>query len=347
MKTVAILTDTHYGCRKNSKEFHDFFNLFYENIFFPILKEHNITTVFHLGDVFDNRKSIDYQSLEWSKQNIFNKLKDYTVHMLVGNHDAYFKNSNKLNSVSLLLDSYSNIIPYDEVTDIQCFDNLITLIPWINLENKANVMQHLSNTKSKTIMGHLEINGFEAHPGHVFEGGLDQEVFSKFKTVFSGHFHHKSRFNNIQYLGNPYEITWSDYGETRGFHLYDVETNKLTFYKNPFSMFKKFYYNDTTNNYNKIDLSEYKNSYIKVIVEEKTDYYTFDKVIQKFYDVGVYDLKIIENTDLQLDKNSDIFEECDDTLTVLQKYIEQMKTDYDKFSLKSIVKSIYTESLEI
>ena len=47
---VAIITDTHYGARKNSKLFHDYFEKFYNEIFFPKLEEEGITTVIHMGD---------------------------------------------------------------------------------------------------------------------------------------------------------------------------------------------------------------------------------------------------------------------------------------------------------
>jgi hypothetical protein len=347
MSLVAIITDTHYGARKNSKEFHDYFNLFYTNVFFPTLEKYNISTVFHLGDAFDNRKVIDFKSLEWSKVNIFDKLKNLKVHMLTGNHDCYFKNTNRLNAHKLLLHSYDNITVYDEICDIDVLGNTITMVPWINSENQFKVMNHLENTKSEVLMGHLEINGFEAHPGHMFEGGLDRDIFSKFKRVFSGHFHHKSRSDNIYYLGNPYEMTWSDYNEERGFHLYDLDARKLKFIRNPYRMFNKFYYDDTKHDYTKVDLSEYADSYVKVIVDEKTDLYTFDKVIEKFYTIGVHDLKIIEDTQILLNKNDDEMLEHEDTLTTLQRYIEDMKNNHDKSQLKSIIKSIYLEASEI
>ena len=91
---VAIITDTHYGARKGSKFLHDYFELFYKNIFFPALKEYGVNTVIHMGDAFDSRKSIDYQSLEWAKRVVFDPLMEYNVHMIIGNHDVYYKNTN-------------------------------------------------------------------------------------------------------------------------------------------------------------------------------------------------------------------------------------------------------------
>ena len=76
---LAIITDTHYGARKGSKHLHDYFELFYKNIFFPSLEAEGIDTIIHMGDVFDSRKSIDYYSLEWAKRVVFEPMKKYKV----------------------------------------------------------------------------------------------------------------------------------------------------------------------------------------------------------------------------------------------------------------------------
>ena len=345
----AIITDQHLDGRKGSQAFWDFFLKFYNEVFFPTLEKNNIKILFDLGDTFDNRKAIDFLAWDRIKNNYYDRLADMgiQVHMIVGNHTAYYKNTNRVNTPNLLLNSYDNITIYDEVCDIDVLGNTITMVPWINSENQFKVMNHLENTKSEILMGHLEINGFEAHPGHMFEGGLDRDIFSKFTRVYSGHFHHKSRSDNIYYLGNPYEMTWSDYNEERGFHLYDLDSRKLEFIHNPFRMFKKFYYDDVKNDYTKIDLTEYADSYVKVIVDTKNDLYTFDKVIEKFYTIGVHDLKIIEDTQVFSDNEDQEVAEHEDTLTTLQRYIEDMKNNYDKSQLKSIIKSIYLEASEI
>ena len=89
---VAILTDTHFGVRKGNQVFHDYFEKFYSEIFFPYLDKHGIDTVIHLGDVFDVRKGIDYWSLDWAKRVVFTPLQDrgITTHIIVGNHDIFY-----------------------------------------------------------------------------------------------------------------------------------------------------------------------------------------------------------------------------------------------------------------
>ena len=108
---VAIITDQHFGCRKNSKLFHDYFLKFYEDVFFPVLYSEGIDTVIDMGDTFDSRKAIDFSALTWAKDNYFDRLRDMgiTVHTIVGNHTAYYKNNNDINAVDLLLREYDNI----------------------------------------------------------------------------------------------------------------------------------------------------------------------------------------------------------------------------------------------
>jgi hypothetical protein len=39
---IAIITDTHWSARKASKNLHNHFQLFYDNVFFPALEEHGV-----------------------------------------------------------------------------------------------------------------------------------------------------------------------------------------------------------------------------------------------------------------------------------------------------------------
>ena len=118
---VAIITDQHFGARKNSKLFHDYFLKFYNNVFFPTLEKEGITTVIDMGDTFDSRKGIDFSALTWAKDNYFDRLRDMgiTVHTIVGNHTAYYKNTNDINAVDLLLREYDNVKIYSETTSIE------------------------------------------------------------------------------------------------------------------------------------------------------------------------------------------------------------------------------------
>ena len=143
---IAIITDQHFGCRKNSKLFHDYFLKFYNDIFFPYLEEHGITTVVDMGDTFDSRKGIDFSSLAWAKDNYYDRLKSMGIHVhtIVGNHTAYYKNTNEVNAVDLLLREYDNVTVYSEATEVSIDEWLnVLFIPWINKENEGTYFQIL------------------------------------------------------------------------------------------------------------------------------------------------------------------------------------------------------------
>ena len=341
---VAIITDTHYGCRKGSKLFQDYFEQFYKNIFFPTLEKEEITTVLHLGDAFDSRKSIDYQSLEWTKRVVLDPLLKYDVHMLVGNHDAYYKNTNSVNSPSLLLQNYSNIKTYSDPEVIKIGNLNVLLIPWICADNEEKTLRLIKNSGCKVAMGHLELNGFQAYRGHTMDDGMDSIVFDNFTKVFSGHYHTRSNNGTVFYLGNPYEIFWNDVNDTRGFHIFDTETLEHTPVNNPYKMYYVIYYDD--DNYQTFDTREYENKIVKVIVRKKSNIKKFEKFIDKLYTSNVYELKIVEN--LQIEENED-FEayESEDTLSILNRYVEESEISLDKSIVQKMLHEIYREACEI
>ena len=341
---VAIITDTHYGARKGSKHLHDYFELFYKNIFFPSLEEHKIDTVVHMGDIFDSRKSIDLQSLEWSKRVVFDPLKKYKVHAITGNHDCYYKNTNDVNSPELLLKDYSNIKLYSKVSEIKLGKLKVLMLPWINSENYDESLKHIKKTTSKVVMGHLELNGFRGTRGHMMETGMDVNIFDKFEKVLSGHFHTRSENGKIFYLGNPYEMFWNDVNDPRGFTIFDTETLTHTSIDNPYKLFYNIYYEDT--NYKLFNATEYENKIVKVIVRKKTKVKDFDKFIDKLYSVGVQDLKIIENFDIQENEDFDIDEE-ENTLSILNRYIDESEFNYDKNVIKGIFEDLYRQACEV
>ena len=341
---VAIITDTHYGARKGSKHLHDYFEMFYRDVFFPSLEEYQIDTVIHMGDIFDSRKAIDLQSLEWAKRVVLEPLKKYKVYLTIGNHDCYYKNTNNVNSPELLLRNYPNIKVYTKADELTIDKRKILLLPWINSENYQETCNLIKRTKAKVVMGHLELNGFVATRGHVMDHGMDIDIFDKFEKVYSGHYHTRSNNGKIFYLGNPYEMFWNDVNDPRGFHIFDTETIEHTPINNPYRLFYNIYYEDT--NYKLFNATEYKNKIVKIIVRQKSNLKDFEKFIDKLYSVGVQDLKIIENFDVQESEDFDI-DEDENTLSILNRYIDESEFELDKNIIKGIFKDLYRQACEV
>jgi predicted phosphodiesterase len=342
---IAIFTDTHWTARKSSRHLHDYFELFYKNIFFPALEEQGVEIVVHMGDAFDNRKSIDFWGLDWTRRVVLEPLRKYEVHMIVGNHDIFLRNSTEINAPELLLKDYPNIKTYSSPTNTKVGGIDMTFIPWICSENYDETLKVIKKSKAKIAMGHLELQGFRVNKHLIMEEhGLDPNIFTKFQKVFSGHYHTRSDNGRIFYLGNPYEMYWTDVNDTRGFHIFDTETLEHIPINNPYKLFYNIYYEDTP--HQMFDATEYANKIVKVIVRKKSKQKDFDKFIDKLYKVGIQDLKIVENFDIQ--ENEDfVVDEEENTISILNRYIDEAEIEFDKNRIKSIFQDLYKQSCEV
>ena len=341
---VLLITDQHFGVRNDNLHFVEHYRRYYSKIVIPFLKASGIKEIINLGDTFDKRRSINYMSLEAAKEMWFDPVKELGCKMtaLIGNHDIYYKNTLRINSPEELLGGY-DIDVIDQPTT-RSFDGTdILFLPWICDQNYERTLRSITESTAPVCMGHLELNGFEAHPGHVMENGIDMNIFSKFTKVFSGHYHTKSNRNNCYYLGNPYQLYWNDYAQKRGFHVLDTDTHKTTFYRNPFDTFYKLYYNDGVDIPDKAEL---KGTFVKLIVENKGDYSKFDYAVRKLQDIGLADLKIVEDLSVDLESGASVVE-TEDTMTLLDNYIDEIDLKVSKGSVKNIMRSLYMEASEL
>lgn len=350
---IALLGDTHFGARNDNLFFHLFFEKFYKDTFFPYLKEHGITNIVQLGDVFDRRKYINFQTLKSCREYFFEPLAESGIHLhvIIGNHDTYYKNTNEVNSLQLLLKEYKNITIHYDPTEVEFEDRKFLMVPWICQDNEAQCLESITTTKADAIIGHFEISGFEMYRGAVCDEGMDMKAFNENIPVYSGHFHHKSSHGNIHYLGTPYEITWSDFNDQKGFHVYDTDTGAIAFVANPNIMFHKLHYDDqnqTMEEVLSVDFEQYRSTIVKVIVRNKTQPHWFDMFIDKLEKAGVIDMQVVEDHfHLDLEADDDIVNEAEDTLTILNKYVDQMQIQGDRQRLDNLIRNLYHEALTV
>ena len=342
---IAILGDLHFGCRNDLKVFHDFFQKFYENTFIPYLLENQIDTVLQLGDLFDRRKYISFYSLDSCKRYFFDELDDNNIrlHTLVGNHDIYWRESLEVNSSSLVLGEYARVHVHTGPSTLQLDNTSIDIIPWICPENEKEISEFIHASKSDICIGHFEIAGFAMYRGMECHDGLNKDMFNKYEQVLSGHYHTRSKQENITYVGTPYEMTWQDFSDPKGFHVFDTETRKLEFIPNPYTIFTRIEYDDTKELPNlDVDLQD---NFVKLVVVNKTDFYKFDMFLNKLYSKGCYEIKIIEDMAEFRDGTVDEEINLEDTVSVLSNYIDSVETDLDKEKVKTYMRTLYTEAV--
>lgn len=348
---VAILGDTHFGMRNDLLCFHEHYEKFYSNIFFPYLKEHGIDTIIQLGDLFDRRKYINFNTLHMCRRYFFDELQRQNIKLitLIGNHDIFWKESLSVNSTELLLGSYNNITIINKPKTITLNDTPIDIIPWICKENYEDCLHFIQNSRSELCVGHFEISGFSMYKDMPSDEGLDRKMFKKYELVLSGHYHHKSKQDNIVYAGTPGEMTWQDYDDPRGFHVLDLADRTLKFHANPYKMFHKIYYDDkkdSTSEITNMDLSMYTNTYVKVVVINKTNPYLYDVFLTNLHSVSPMDITIAEDMSEGEDELETSIEEAQDTIGILSKYIDNLNNeDFDPTKLKTIIRELYIEAL--
>jgi DNA repair exonuclease SbcCD nuclease subunit len=351
---IAIITDTHWGVRNDNIAFLDNSKKFLDTIFFPYLEKNGINTVLHLGDIVDRRKYININTARRLREDFLEPLtaKSLDVYMVAGNHDTYYKNTNEVNSLRELVAMYPYMKIFDKAPEVVKFDNLpITLIPWICDENRKESIERIRSSGTSIAAGHLEIQGFEMYRGSIVSHGDDRSLFDRFDMVLSGHYHHRSSDGTVFYLGSHGEFTWSDYDDPRGFHVLDTETRELTFIENPYKMFKKVWYNDSSDDFlnMEIDYSQFKGTLLKVIVQEKSNVFWFDKFIENIESENPVDIQIVEDhLNLNLEEDSDIVNEAESTIDIFKKYINGFdEKTVNKVKLEKKIVEIYNEALTV
>ena len=351
---IAIITDMHLGVRGDSKVFLDHQEKFFSEVFFPYIDSNDIKIVLDLGDTFDRRKYINYVTLNRAKKFFFNQLQERNIeyHAITGNHSVYYSNTNEVNSMDLLLQEYDNFHIYESTPVNLTFGSTnVVMVPWLTKDNIQNSLDVLKTSTAHICMGHFDIVGFEMLKGTLCSHGLNKEVFTHFESVYSGHFHHPSEYGNINYLGAPYEMTWSDHGGKRGFRVLDTETRDLEWVLNPFPVFHKIEYDDadmSVEDVEALDVSNIKNAFVKVVVKNRTNPYVYDLFLDKLSDSGASDVKSIEDS-LNLEDSGveEILDESADTKDILHSYIETLDTAANKQAIKQIVDDLYNEALSL
>lgn len=282
------------GARNSAPEFTRYFNSFFNDLLYPYMQERGIDTIVQLGDLFDDRNSLSLAGYEGSKSVWFDQLvdNDFMMITLLGNHDIRYRNTVRVNSQSLFLRAeYPNNIHIVDHPETFTFDNVdMDIIPWICQGNQDMVSEKIRTSNSSFLAGHLELVGFELFRGMTAKHGQAASVFDRYEMVFSGHYHTSSRRGNILYTGTPYEMTWSDYGDPKGFWVLDTITKELEFVQNPDRMHHRLVYD---NGCGVIDVA---GKIVKVSVKNKDDKLAYERFIKSIKEQNPFKLTIVDST---------------------------------------------------
>tara|TARA_B100001079_G_scaffold192513_1_gene166346 strand:+ start:280 stop:1104 length:825 start_codon:yes stop_codon:yes gene_type:complete len=268
-----------------------------------------------------------------------------------GNHDVFYKNTGELNSLKELLGHYMNEVHIIHDPTVMDYDGLqMALVPWIDADNEERSIKFIKECKADIMAGHFDIIGYEMMKGIKCEHGLDRSLFKRFEAVYSGHFHTKSIQDNITYLGSQMEFFWNDAHDNKYFHILDTSTRELEAIRNPHTLHHRIRYDDSTTDYMEYDLSQVDNKFVKIVVINRKNQFTFDRFVDRIQNRDIHDLKIQETFDEFIGSNvGDDEISLEDTTELLNTYIDGVETELSKERIKKDVYNLMTEaqSLEI
>lgn len=345
MSKVAIISDTHLGVRKGNEIFLASQMRFFREQLIPELKQKGITTILHLGDFFDNRVHINSKILNAVIELLEKDLKDFQIHILVGNHDSYFESTIDVNSIEpLSLLPNVHIIKKIDVYNILGTD--ITLVPWVTKHEEAEKIL-TTLPKTKVCMGHLELTSFDMFRNKVCEHGMPFQIFAEnFELTFSGHFHTRSEKqfpngNKIIYMGNPYHLTRNDIGDERGYCVLDLETLEYEYVNNKVSL--KYI---TTTYPKKLTKEDVAGNNIDVYVDfqsaSEEDIHTYIKEIESFGPAFLpVQIKSINNVSYTTSADIEIGTVTD----LMNEYIQALPIE-NKDRMINLLMSLYDECVK-
>lgn len=352
---VALITDTHFGVRSDNQSVIDYQRKFYKDVFFPKIDELDIRQIVHLGDLVDRRKYINFNSYSAMTDMFVAPCieRNLNVDIIIGNHDCFYKDTNRLNAPHQLYGSVPGFRIFIDPVEVVSGNLPILYLPWINVGNQKETLSLIESTKAEIVFGHLELQGFEMYKGSVAQvGTLDRKLLDKFDMVLTGHFHHKSTDGTITYLGTPYEMNWADYDDPKGFYIFDLDTRELEFIQNPYKLFVKVFYEDSIisefADFDKLDYHQCADSYVRVVVKNKDNPQLFDRFMKMIDSLHPLDVMIVEDhLNLNVEEDTDLGD-VEDTQTFLQRYADQLTvTENRKQRLKTLFATLYRESQEL
>jgi len=251
------------------------------------LTSKKIKDIFILGDVYHYRDEIAVNTIHVVNQ-IFNIWKDFNITIVVGNHDAYYKDRSDINSLSIL-NGWGNINVISTPSTHTLYGKKALFLPW-----GANVNEL---ERADMIFGHLEIESFKMNSFKLCDKGLKTKDLLKIAPfIMSGHFNLRDERvydkGKIIYVGNPYEMDFGDSGTTKGYYILNLNTLNYTFHENAHSpKHLKLTLTEILEKKAKNELN-ITNNIIKLIIDKKTEADNIDDLIEKITNTKPFSLSV-------------------------------------------------------
>ena len=331
---TLVLGDIHIGARNSSKIFRQLFREYFRDCVFPIVKERGIKRIIQLGDFFDNRNSVTLQDIDYVITEFIPQLEETgaMLYVLAGNHDVAYKNTNRVNSLTLLKTSKNIRVIDDKIETVKTESKTFVLCPWINNENEDQLKEDMKlyATNDHILCGHFEFQGMKMYrTSKVSEHGFKPDEFKKFYAVISGHFHYPSTYGNVRYMGSVFHLNWQDHGDKKYIYIFNSNTDEFEEIENPYSLFTEFdYHGDDLTNMSKEDLKDYcEGQFVRIVINDDYKRVELKDVIHSIETMKPISVDVIDNTIIEKQTDDDNVQLSESK--ELTDYLDEYLKDHD------------------
>lgn len=326
---VCCVSDIHVGVHQNGAMWHEITMQWATWLRDELVKQ-DVHDMIICGDLFHYRDEIAVNTIQIVTE-MLDIWREFNIIVLVGNHDAYYKDRSDVNSLSILR-GWNNITVVDKLTQINNFDRDFLFCPW------GTKSQEL--TKNDIIFGHFEIESFKMNHFKVCTEGIKtKDLLSKTDLVITGHFHHMDervyKNGTILYLGNPFQMDFGDTGTKKGYYLLDLTTNQYDFFENKLSpKHNKIKLSDLTRagTINRHITRQIKNNIVKFIIDKNIMPDEADYVVRQLIKHSPKTFNV--DYAINFNKFSEGNDDCDlsgfDISTAIEEFVTLLEIDNKK-----------------
>lgn len=337
IKRFILTSDWHFGCHSNQKKWLHITHGYFKNFFIPWLRK-NIQpgdVVLMLGDVYENRQSID-QEVDDTAFKVIEEISTICpIWILIGNHDIYKKSTNKINALSNKFKYVKNVKIFEDPEKYKIDSRVCLFMPWRkDKEHEKRTLEEYG--KGDYLFCHTDFQGAKYNKYVVIEDGLDI-TSTYYKRVYSGHIHlRQTQFNGkLTFVGCPYQITRNDRGNVKGHWILNIKSGETEFVENTYSpKYVMYDLKEISNNYQEPLgnlIEKVKNNFVDLYIDgnliaetnliEIINYLgDYVKHIEPFFYQNGYDYEEIEK---EINENYNFGEDLN-ILSLIHKQISNM-----------------------
>lgn len=348
---LFLISDTHLGVRSNSVEWIEIQRSFFLDWFINDVKKRVSPgdEIFHLGDVFDSRQSLNLRVLNLGLEIFEAMSKIAPVKVILGNHDCHDLNSNDINSVKPLK-WIPGVTVYEEPEKITLGGKKILLMPWrANNEKEKECLRQFG--KADYLFCHTDVKGAEFNKWSKIDHGNDISEFSNYSRVYCGHIHYRQKVGNVNFVGCPYPMSRSDMDNKKGYWILDLEKGTEEFIENPVSPdFIRFSLKDILEMRLDHVKERTQNNFVDIYLDESEaldfSFQALEELLQGSYRKLTFKTNQSSQSISLIDNETGIESDLD-LMHLSDKFITALSYDDKiKVKLKQYVKDLYNKAIE-